>query len=301
MDIVAILDSVDAHLWKVSGAIFSIFGMSRKLEEIKVPSGNGSSRVLVLSPHPDDESMLGGCLLKHAHGHDLIKVVVMTDGSACSASRRHDDISLIRRKEIENVSITLCNAELEFWPCKDQQLTSFEDGIRRLYETIIDFNPQIIYTPIFIDKHPDHIAANTILSKALLMIGPTDCEVRAYEGIFPSSWVAGNSYVDTSDVSSHKLKLFSYYASQRIRFEKVLSYNRKQSFMFQMDIGEPIEVYLRCNAYLYCQCINRMEPRPISRLATISGRQPMQISPYLWNILLASTKARQFRKYMRQG
>jgi LmbE family N-acetylglucosaminyl deacetylase len=69
----------------------------------------GSAPIVVLAPHPDDESLACGGLLAHAFAHRGAQVVCMTDGSASHPhSRDWPPDRLAARRRVELVRAVRC-------------------------------------------------------------------------------------------------------------------------------------------------------------------------------------------------
>ncbi len=126
-----------------------------------VPSG----KILVLSPHPDDEAIgMGGALSMHLENQDPLTVLYMTNGRGAGAS--NGDLIGIRRKEAESVAEEY-NIKQIFWDFEDTCLTNDNATISAMVKVLDKFNPTVVYVPSFFDHHFDHFSANKILVDAL--------------------------------------------------------------------------------------------------------------------------------------
>ena len=126
--------------------------------------------VLVISPHPDDEIIgCGGTLIRMLEKGAKISVVQLTDGSNSCALKDFPEKmrKTIRLKEAKVVAENLGFAELLLFNEEDSHLKCTRDNIKKLSDILDRLHPKVIFVPFINDKHPDHIAANQILSKSL--------------------------------------------------------------------------------------------------------------------------------------
>lgn len=123
------------------------------------PVGN---RVLVVAPHPDDESLgCGGSLVKHcAHG-DSIKVVFLTAGEKGDFDRRYgDEYVKQRRSDAVKALAKLGVSDCLFLDLPDQGLTAQREILeRKLTSVLKEYLPTLIYAPSPWEPHHDHRTA----------------------------------------------------------------------------------------------------------------------------------------------
>ncbi len=170
------------------------------------------ARVLVLAPHPDDESLgCGGSLALHANNSDPIKVVFLTDGVWGEESHAHDPEEYMRLRESEasKACEILGGMEFEFWRIPDRQLAEAHP-IWRLCELIETFKPSLIYAPSPMETHPDHRAAAALAWEAVQRL-KCDVQVAFYELGCP---VGINTLVDITRVAEQKSRACNGYESQ---------------------------------------------------------------------------------------
>lgn len=163
---------------------------------IKAPE---TGRVLVLSPHIDDDVIgAGGTLRKHILAGDLVKAVYF---AGCTEER-------IREGRL--ASGVLGFQELVFFEYGPKKLQNHPEIIERLLDIFTNFNPDIVYLPSLFDRHNDHVAVNNFLSAVIPSI-KGGFTVHAYE-----VWTAivPNLVVDISDTLEAKKKALKEYRSQ---------------------------------------------------------------------------------------
>ncbi|MBT3807125.1 MAG: glycosyltransferase [Desulfobacula sp.] len=170
-------------------------------------------RVLVLAPHPDDETFgCGGSMILHRDAGDPVKVVFLTNGAMGDISNQSDKETYValRKKEAEKACANLGVMDLEFWPYEDRSLASSSGVLKQMIDLLEDFLPELVYVPSLVELHPDHRAAASLLLNAVrnLMI---DFDLAFYEVGQPLSV---NTLVDITSVLDRKCKTFDEYKSQ---------------------------------------------------------------------------------------
>ncbi len=131
--------------------------------------------VLVLAPHPDDESLgCGGAIALHRRQGDRVKIVFATDGRAGDGSGYYagQDYPALRRAEARRAAEVLGSPSLEFWDYEDGKLADADDLADRLAGLLAAEKPDIIYRPSSLELHPDHWALGVGMEKALRHFTP---------------------------------------------------------------------------------------------------------------------------------
>ena len=125
--------------------------------------------LLVFGPHPDDlEIGLGGAIAKHAAlGHrvglcDLTKGELGTNGSPEQ-----------RLLESEAARDVLGASWRENLALPDGGIGSDPSHVRTIVELIRSARPRTIAVPYGRDRHPDHVAASRLLTRAAFLSGLT--------------------------------------------------------------------------------------------------------------------------------
>lgn len=132
--------------------------------------------VLVLAPHPDDESLgCGGAIALHHRQGDRVKVVFATDGAAGDPLGYYKDCDYreLRRAEARRAASILGIDELVFWDYPDGKLTEAHDLGERLRTLLTTDRPDILYRPSTLEIHPDHWALGVGVEEALRQYRPT--------------------------------------------------------------------------------------------------------------------------------
>jgi LmbE family N-acetylglucosaminyl deacetylase len=113
-------------------------------------------RVLVIAPHPDDETLgCGASLLKHKSRGDKLSWLVATRGYEPQWS---SEILARKETEIENVSHAYGfekTVRLNF-PTIKLDAAPFDELIASIRQAIADTSPELVYLNHFGDVHSDH-------------------------------------------------------------------------------------------------------------------------------------------------
>jgi LmbE family N-acetylglucosaminyl deacetylase len=163
---------------------------------------SASARILVLAPHPDDESIgCGGLLLKHPGQCD---VIVLTDGrhGGLSGMDENETVSL-RKSEFERAMVY---AGVRKW-----FFLGVEDG--KLSENFVKFAELDLsgYDAIFVpapgENHEDHACVYEFLLRL-----KSQAKIFGYE--VWSALANPSYYLDFSSVVEEKKRLINIYESQ---------------------------------------------------------------------------------------
>ena len=133
-------------------------------------------RLLVISPHPDDESIGPGGLLWAHRGLSEIHILCLTNGEKGGQLSAKDfkkskgagfkKMAEIRRRELSGVARLLGAKSLTFLGLEDGSLPTEGEAVGRLAREVEKVNPDVVLLPWFLDKHPDHRSANLLYARA---------------------------------------------------------------------------------------------------------------------------------------
>lgn len=184
-------------------------------------------RVLVLAPHPDDESLAcGGTLRLHTHHRDPVKLVVLTDGRAANQSGSNVSRYIKKREaETRQAARILGITDIEFWEIPDRTLLHHSATATKLSTLLSSFRPTLIYAPSLLEFHPDHRATAELLIQAVIE-SRHQANVAFYEYNTP---LQVNCLVDISSVVDTKRAACEVYRTQHENFayaDFALSLNR---------------------------------------------------------------------------
>jgi LmbE family N-acetylglucosaminyl deacetylase len=162
-------------------------------------------RVVVVAPHPDDESIaVGGTLALHRRaGSDVTTLFVTNDPIAA-------DGTWLRKPEAEAAAKVL-GFQRRFLGFTDGQTSHQEDAITdALADAIRELRPDVVFCPFPGDHHRDHQAVSVSTARAVAKAGFSG-EVWCYE-VWANLWP--NVAIDISDVIDEKRRAIECYRSQ---------------------------------------------------------------------------------------
>ena len=205
------------------------------------------NRVLVLAPHPDDESIgCGGTLCRHVQQGDTVHVVFLTSGEQGGHGRPEEEIIRVREHEARNAAKILGIRHLEFWREPDGAVRATRSAVTRLREKLAEFQPHTIYVSHNRDIHPDHRGAVRLLSRALKDWRGTSPVVFMYEIWTPTQQL--DHIVDITSYLKKKLAAVRAYRSQCAAIGLVAAIrglNRYRGEMHSWPGGSYAEVFTR--------------------------------------------------------
>jgi len=151
-----------------------------------------SDRILILAPHPDDESIATGGLIQIARSAGAaVRVIVLTDGDNNPWPQRWIEKRWridgaarqrwgARRRAEARAALRVLGVDADdaaaFLGLPDMGLTDLlmrndQEIIRTLRAQIDEFRPSVLIMPAVSDRHPDHSATH-ILARAALAPSP---------------------------------------------------------------------------------------------------------------------------------
>ena len=184
-------------------------------------------RVLVVAPHPDDETLgVGGTIAKHSAQGDEVFVLMVSGHLPPIYSRKAYEETVseaysafsvlgVKKSEFLEIPATMIG---------DQPLHEVNG---RISKVVNDFNPHIVLCP-YPDRHIDHrlVFDSVMVATRPLGVGKDIKIVAAYETLSETHWNAPhiepnftpNWVVDISDHISEKLNALECYKSQISEF-----------------------------------------------------------------------------------
>ena len=165
-------------------------------------------RILIVAPHPDDETVgCGGLLALYGPQCEVLLLTDGRKGGPADGSKTEEETAEIRRAEFDAVAaffgVTRVTALCLPDSCLRENANAISSVDLRRYDKI--------FIPYRLERHPDHAAANRIIrkfykrqrSKAMLI---------EYEVWSPIT--APNRFLDISEVMEKKLQAIRLYRSQ---------------------------------------------------------------------------------------
>lgn len=184
------------------------------------PKGTGPARrdqapgrVLVISPHPDDEAIgCGGTIRKHVRRGDEVRVIFLTSGEAGGHGRSPEDTRRLREIEAHDAALLLGLKAIEFWRQPDKHLRATREILARLRRAVLEFRPSLMYVTHQREMHSDHQAAFRIVERTVAGLGEKKPAVLLYE--VWTSLQDIHRVEDISDVMEEKLAAVRAYRTQ---------------------------------------------------------------------------------------
>lgn len=159
----------------------SVIAMSALVTDAPIVAVPAYTRVLVIAPHPDDETIgCGGTIARLAAAGAVVDVVVCTDGDATiGAATSRAETARRRRAETVEACMLLGACPPRFLGLPDGDLPAHVDELAAaLDEAIEATRPQAVLAPWALERHPDHRAVITALARAA---AHPEVEVWGYE------------------------------------------------------------------------------------------------------------------------
>ena len=181
-------------------------------------------KILVISPHPDDETLgCGGTILKHKDIGDKIYWLIVTNIDV--KDEWNKDTVKERQKEIKRVA-EMYSFEKIFkldYPAAKLDVIPIQKIIESISKVIFEIKPEIIYLPNRSDVHTDHqITFKTAYSCTKNFRYPFIRKILMYETLsetefapaLPENTFIPNVFVDITKYFGKKLEIFKIYKSE---------------------------------------------------------------------------------------
>lgn len=176
---------------------------------------DSNKRILVISPHPDDETI--GCFGVLKNFGRQCDVLCLTKGERGDPNLLPEEVAEIRYEEFSTVMSRLDIKNWRMLDGVDGKLNSCKhilNGIR-----LQDYD--CVFIPNFVDQHPDHIAVGMLLKQCFK--GPffrPSIMICMYE--VWSALAIPNAFIDISEYHSDKINMIRCYESQvkHIRYDE---------------------------------------------------------------------------------
>jgi LmbE family N-acetylglucosaminyl deacetylase len=181
-------------------------------------------KVLVVAPHPDDETLgCGGTLLKHKASGDESHWLIVTgidEATGFSAER----VSA-RNHEIKTVSAiygfdSVVNLNL---PTTKLDILSMQQLVEMIGDVILKIKPEILYVPFPGDIHTDHkVVFQAVAACSKWFRFESIKRILAYETLSETDFAINpdinaftpNVFVDISEFLQEKLQIMQIYKSE---------------------------------------------------------------------------------------
>lgn len=174
-------------------------------------------RVIILAPHPDDETLgCGGTITLLLDAGKSVRIVFLTSGDKGDPDHRLSHgaaYAVLREKEAVRALRVLGASDFEFLRFPDREVSLRREEIRaRLLEIVNLYKPDSIYSPSMVELNPDHRATAALaLDLQRFPEGSFPVRLVFYEVAAP---LRPNLLVDITPVYRRKRRAVRKYRSQ---------------------------------------------------------------------------------------
>ena len=161
--------------------VMALFGLLLCATAAPGLAQSAAGPVVVLAPHPDDETLgCGGVIATRAHEGRRVVVVVLTDGRALlrrfGIEREPTEVEVSRMRKDETRRavkiLTDGRGEIVFLDVENEQLVAKqEETTRALTALLKELKPAELYVPSPFEGHAEHVATNGMAKAACAASG----------------------------------------------------------------------------------------------------------------------------------
>ena len=193
--------------------------------------------ILILAPHPDDESIGMGGTIKKLSKKNNIHLCVLTDGAVFDSSGQKKILE--RKNACKNSGKILGISDYTFldFPVMELESISHLEINRELEKIIKKFNPKIVYTTTRHDINKDH---QIVFESTLVVTRPQSSNVKqvfSYETAgMTISGFSPTVFEDISKEFKYKIKSFRMYKSELRPFPHPRSIKAIENLAIQRGI-----------------------------------------------------------------
>ena len=193
--------------------------------------------ILILAPHPDDESIGMGGTIKKLSKKNNIHLCVLTDGAVFDSSGQKKILE--RKNACKNSGKILGISDYTFldFPVMELESISHLEINRELEKIIKKFNPKIVYTTTRHDINKDH---QRVFESTLVVTRPQSSNVKQVFS-YETTGMTINQFLPTvfEDISKefkYKIKSFRMYKSELRPFPHPRSIKAIENLAIQRGI-----------------------------------------------------------------
>jgi LmbE family N-acetylglucosaminyl deacetylase len=242
-----VIGAFTERVWLAGFTASSLFVRPRPLSWTDGPP---RPRVLVVAPHPDDESIGGaGAMLLHRRVGAEVVVACVTDGRTSRAMELGpDEMARRRRAEAGEAARRLGITQLE-WLGLPAGRWADENLQHALGELLRVHRPDVVYAPSCVDFHPEHTRVAHVLARALCTLAAKPPVVRIYPVQVPLTPRLANLVVDVTACIDGIRGAFDAYETQRANMPRALRQRRYAAHCYRA--GEHAEEFWQLTADEY--------------------------------------------------
>ena len=247
-----IRQSIRRYLYPVVEFIWAAgYGLVGRLRPpgpaVRAWTSRGGERVVIVAPHPDDETLgAGGAALLHRQAGDRVTVVVVTDGRASRAGGLSpDEMTRRRAREIRKASHVLGVSDLI---CLDLPEGQWEEREAHARLRPLLHEADVVYAPSCVDFHPEHLKVARLLAPLL----QPEQTVRVYEIGVPLTAHLVNLVADIRAEAPTKNRALQAFATQADALVPLARQARYQARRYRLPT---VEVFWEMSALAYARII----------------------------------------------
>jgi LmbE family N-acetylglucosaminyl deacetylase len=205
-------------------------------------------RVLIISPHPDDESIgCGGTILRHVASGDTVKIIFLTCGEKGGHGLCESETRVLRENEARKAAAVLGVTDIEFWQEVDGALENSDRLADKVVAAIRGSESSIVYVPNRDEMHPDHRAAAKIVASSIAILRTQNMslpQVLLYEVWTPLRRVdVINDITAYIDRKRHAIQQYESQCAQVAFDEAIIGLNRYRGELYSWPEGDYAEVF----------------------------------------------------------
>lgn len=234
-------------------AAFALTGLFARPRAARI-SPTGNDRMLVIAPHPDDETLgCGGTIAGHARAGDRVEALIVTDGGGSRAGGHgREEMRRLRAREAGAAiaHLTPLPPILLGLPEGDWAADDLHPLLRAEFERV---RPGIVYAPSVVDFHPDHLRTAAATARALSALAVPPRAVRVYEVQVPLTPILVNALSDIRATLGAKRRALSEYRTQA----GSLGASVREGRYLRRLYGAPgaVEVFWEMTPAAYCRMV----------------------------------------------
>jgi len=217
---------------------------------VRVEKGLSERKILILSPHPDDDIIAsGGTIYRSTGAGAHVVTIYLTDGRKGNPRYPEDELIRLRQQEARRACRVVGVEEAIFMGNPDGELSATRENVERLYGMLREHMPDAVILPSFLDNHHDHLATNHIFLEVLNR-GGLSFTCYAY-GLWTP--LIPNVLVDITDIIDVKREALSVFRTQLEMFDLIdlsLSMSRYNAFIHGNGKGY-YEGFMACGSGEY--------------------------------------------------
>ena len=181
------------------------------------------STVVVVAPHPDDETLgCGGSILRHCDEGDKVHWLIMTSMTEEGGFKKEDIET--RQNEIERVAelYGFTSVKQAGFKTAELDLVAKKKVVQVTSDFFNDVKPDIIYLPFSNDVHSDHqVVFDAVTACTKTFRYPYIKNVRAYETLSETEFslkvddgFRPNLWLNISDYLDRKIEIMNVYKGE---------------------------------------------------------------------------------------